>query len=296
MPVELGLGAAEAVATPGRGRVLGVYTKAAYLRLPGGLMALTTFDVPAGAIHARTSVPLAGLRVGDDVAVTESSLHAGPVTVELTGARTWCGPLPSPDGLAAATPLAVELLTSVPPPALDSPPDAELLQGGDLLALATQLGGRGPGLTPAGDDCLAGILLVAHVRWGATAAEELAAIATSIATNDIALAFLRWAARGQSIEPVHRFLVATAEGDAATARNALGALTRFGHSSGADLATGLRAAVQWLCNAPVQARGQSERGGAAWPSRPSVSRPHVSHQPQPAGAGSQPAHRPITTS
>ena len=106
--------------------------------------------------------------------------------------------------------------------------------------MADRLGGVGPGLTPAGDDCLAGILLVARIRGGEAAEAELVAVAGSVDTNDVAAAFLVWAARGQSIEPVHRFLVSAARGDATRATDALAALVGFGHSSGADLALGLR--------------------------------------------------------
>ena len=246
MTLELGLGAVEVLASPGTGRVVAAFPKAAYLRLPAGLIGLTTLDVPPGAIHARTSVRLDGLRADDPVVVCDSLLQAAHVSLHVQGAQVWRGPLPSAAELTAVTGLAVDLLESAPPSSLRGVPDVELLWRGDLPTLANQLGGLGPGLTPAGDDCLAGILLIAHIRWGAAAADGLAAIAESVATNDVARAFLRWAALGQSIEPVHRFLVSAAKGDANTAAQAVGALVSFGHSSGADLALGLRLALHHL--------------------------------------------------
>jgi hypothetical protein len=69
---------------------------------------------------------------------------------------------------------------------------------------------------------------------------SLVELAARARTNDIARAFLLWAARGQSIEPVHRFLAAVAAQDEQAARSALADLLRVGHTSGADLATGLR--------------------------------------------------------
>ena len=114
------------------------------------------------------------------------------------------------------------------------------LPDADLPELAAYLGGRGPGLTPAGDDCLAGLFLVAHLTGS-----DVTALADTVPTNDISLAFLHWAARGQSIEPVHRLLMS---GDRASADRALDDLLRFGHSSGADLALGLRVGAQRLCN------------------------------------------------
>lgn len=232
-PIEMGLGAVEALAVPGEGRVVGVYPKAAYLDAPGGLLALTTMAVPPGPAHARVAADLAGLRAGDRVVVTPSWLQAGAVLVDRRAARRWRGKLPPAE---APLDLAVALLAGVPDPGL--PVDHRLLRDCDWRSLAASLGGVGPGLTPAGDDCLAGILLAAHLRWGVD--DDADAVAASAPTNDVARLFLRWAARGQSIEPVHRFLLASAAGDDATARDALTALLAVGHSSGAALAYGLR--------------------------------------------------------
>ncbi len=117
----------------------------------------------------------------------------------------------------------------------------------DLAGACRILGGLGPGLTPSGDDALAGILLAA--RLGRPEAEDhLVALAKSVATHEISRAFLIWAARGQSIEPVHRLLA----GDATAARD----LLAFGHTSGADVALGLHFGLKapWrerLWSAPV---------------------------------------------
>ncbi|MDQ1426756.1 MAG: hypothetical protein QOK39_232, partial [Acidimicrobiaceae bacterium] len=110
-------------------------------------------------------------------------------------------------------------------------------------------GGLGPGLTPSGDDTLAGILLAARLRRP-EAEDHLVALAKTVATHEISRAFLLWAARGQSIEPVHRLLA----GDATAARD----LAAFGHTSGADLALGLRYGL----TAPWQERlGSAPVGG-----------------------------------
>lgn len=225
--IELGLGAHEVLAAGGRGTVAAVFSKAAYLRLPAGLVALTTRDVPAGPIHARGPFPLRRLTAGDRVTVDGTVLGE-----DLTGAALWRGTLPDLAGVDAG------VLDGAPPSALAAFPErvaraVEQLGRGDLGGVVDTLTGLGPGLTPAGDDALAGILLVAgsYDRQAAVQAADRAR------TNDIARAFLAWAARGQSIEPVHRLLGAT---DARRARQALDDLRRFGHSSGADLALGLR--------------------------------------------------------
>ena len=246
--LELGLGAQEVLSVPGTGRVVGVYSKAAYLRLPGGLAALTSFDVPSGPIHARTSVPFNGLKVGEKAVVTASLLQAGPLTLHLGGAQIWRGKVPSPEQLNRAREPAIRLLAAAPPSALETEAleaAGSLLAHGDLHSAGSLLVGRGPGLTPAGDDCLAGILLVAYI--GRTLpAGELTGLAARVETNDISRTFLHWAARGQSIEPVHRVLVTAGRERPAQAARALDDMTRFGHSSGSDLAAGLKLGLEHL--------------------------------------------------
>lgn len=225
---ELGLGAEAVLGAGGRGTVVATFARAAYLRLPGGLLALTTTGVPSGPIHARGPIPIHRLSAGDAVIAEGGRLRAGPVAVDLAGATVWAGALPDRRRLAAGAALGLDLLATAPPSALETlGVDPE-----DLPGAVAALCGRGPGLTPAGDDVLAGILLLAQDP-------AAAALVAEAPTNDIARAFLIWAAQGQSIEPVHRFLAATVAGDRAAGAAALGDLLRFGHSSGADLAAGL---------------------------------------------------------
>ena len=238
--LELGLGAQEAFAAGATGTVAAVFSKAAYLRLPAGLVALTTREAPSGPIHARGDVPLDRLAAGDTV------------TVDLSRTTVWQGTELTPTMLAAGAGTVLDALATAPASALADPAFMPRLtraergvDRGDLDDAVDALAGLGPGLTPAGDDTLAGILLVfgAHDRAAAVAAVERAR------TNDIARAFLVWAARGQSIEPVHRLLAAGA--DAGTTSAALADLLRFGHSSGADLAFGLRLGLRALIAAPA---------------------------------------------
>jgi hypothetical protein len=237
--LQLGLGAQEVFAAGARGTVAAVFSRAAYLRLPAGLVALTTRDVPPGPIHARGDLPIHRLAAGDTV------------TVDVSCATVWEGTALTPAVLAAGAGTALDALAGAPASALADPAfeprltrATRCVDGGDLGGAVDAIAGLGPGLTPAGDDALAGILLVfgAHDRPSAVAAAERAR------TNDIARAFLSWAARGQSIEPVHRLLAA---GDAGAASAALADLLRFGHSSGADLALGLGLGLRVLIAAPA---------------------------------------------
>lgn len=248
-PIELGLGALEVLSVPGAGRVVGVYPKAAYLRLPAGLFALTSRDVPAGPGHARSAAGIDGMRLDDRVVVTRSLLQAGPLLIDLEHPKVWRGQVPTTAELESGGRLALELLEAAPTSALDQDvmeSAFEPLKNRDVVALAGRLGGVGPGLTPAGDDCLAGILLIARILRGEAAEPMLLETAAQVETNDIARMFLHWAARGQSIEPVHRFLVLAVEGDSEGAARALDDLTAFGHRSGADLALGLRLGLELI--------------------------------------------------
>lgn len=238
--IELGLGAQEVFSAGATGTVAAVFSRAAYLRLPAGLVALTTRDVPPGPIHARGDFPLHRLAPGDSV------------TVDMSRTTVWQGTLPTPALLAAGAGTALDVLARAPDSALaDSVFEhrrdraVRCVDGGDLDGAVDALAGLGPGLTPAGDDALAGILLV----LGAHNAEAAVVAADRAMTNDIARAFLAWAARGQSIEPVHHLLAASAQRQMGAAEAALARLVAVGHSSGADLAFGLRLALSCTyCN------------------------------------------------
>ncbi|HTX73834.1 MAG TPA: DUF2877 domain-containing protein [Rectinemataceae bacterium] len=122
--------------------------------------------------------------------------------------------------------------------------------------------GRGPGLTPSGDDFLCGWL--AALRCGAGSADGAPApgpaealsraTAQSLdATTDISASLLRCAMQGFWPEPLADLAAALADEREFEAIRALDELCRFGHSSGADIATG------FLFGLATQA----DRGGAA---------------------------------
>ncbi|MDN5751244.1 MAG: DUF2877 domain-containing protein, partial [Pseudonocardia sp.] len=179
---------------PGTGVVVGVYRVAAYLRFPAGLVALTSGLAPRGPLHLRVAV-LPPMRVGDPVRADGAVLSGAAWSVSL-GVPTWTGPLPT----AARSHTPPGGRTQVRPCVRPRGPGCEPGPGA-LLALASRVGGRGPGLTPAGDDLLAGVLLGTHAARGPDAEPALLAVAASVRTTEVAAAFLRWAARGQCIEP-----------------------------------------------------------------------------------------------
>ncbi|GAA3235548.1 hypothetical protein GCM10017691_32980 [Pseudonocardia petroleophila] len=217
--LDVGLGVREVLAGPATGQVVSVHRVAAYLRFPAGLIALTSGLAPSGPLHLRVAV-LPGLHVGERV-VVEGPALSGPTWSRSLDAPTWTGSLPPH------------------PPAGGRTPGRGVRA---LRDLAARLGGRGPGLTPEGDDVLAGALLATRAVAGPSVEPELREIAASVRTTEVAAAFLAWAARGQCIAPAHDRLTAT---DDHARRSAERRLRAIGASSGAALLRGLRWGLRW---------------------------------------------------
>lgn len=246
LPIDLGAGAAEVLRQPGPGTVVAVYRRAAYLRLPGGIVALVDPEVPLGPLWIRAGGGR-GLELQQPVVVGDGWLEVAGQRLPVHDAEIWWGALPDPASLRAGVPLALDVLAGPPPSSLldDSWRTAwrqaeAAIQQGDLPDAAAVLGGLGPGLTPAGDDALAGILLAHRTLAGAGAEHHLLAVARSAVTTDLSAALLAWAARGQAVEPVHDLLGAIAGGDGPAATAATHRIASLGASSGADLLLGLR--------------------------------------------------------
>ncbi|WP_165922087.1 DUF2877 domain-containing protein [Pseudonocardia endophytica] len=249
----------EAARAGARGHVESVHRKAVYLELDGALVALVSADVEPGPLHL-CSGPLPPAVAGERVACDGSRIAARTWAVRCD-VPTWQGALPAswsrdsaghvarpdgvgPDGPAvAATPRPWETAIPGDVPA-DPGPVHVATRRGAVEELAGLLGGRGPGLTPAGDDLLAGIVLVARARWGTAAEARLDAAVAGVRTTGAAAAFLHWAARGHSLAPAHDVLVSLAAGRAD--ERAESRLSAIGASSGACLLAGLRIGVAQL--------------------------------------------------
>ena len=110
-----------------------------------------------------------------------------------------------------------------------------------LPATAAALIGLGPGLTPAGDDFLGGVLLALHAIECREAAEHLGrwVLAESPGrTGPISRAHLRAAARSMGAEPVMNALHALLTPGTPGLDAAMAAAARIGHSSGLDTVAG----------------------------------------------------------
>jgi hypothetical protein len=126
--------------------------------------------------------------------------------------------------------------------AAPSAPDAltaglSALRRGDAEEAVAELAGRGEGLTPAGDDILAGYAAWCHTEGRSNAVVALAASRAA----PLGLAYLRCAGRGELPEPAAAVLRAIRAGDADAARRRAAGLSRWGASSGAAILWGLAA-------------------------------------------------------
>jgi Protein of unknown function (DUF2877) len=238
-----GAGAAEALASEGEGRVLAWFPKACYVEGPGGLVTLVGPDAHDGPLYLALDEDVPRTEPGAPARLSSAAVELPGCTVVAEGAEPWHGALPDPERVRSAADAISQIAGQAAAGALLPRAGIEarpLVERGDLEGAAALLAGLGPGLTPSGDDALGGVLFAVRAAGGASLDVRLASVADSVRTNSIARAFLRWAARGQALAPVHDLIQAGVEGDIEAGRAAAQALAAVGESSGADFALGLR--------------------------------------------------------
>jgi Protein of unknown function (DUF2877) len=273
------------------GVVLGAGATAAWIDLDGFVVAITTREVPllpnavalgagsaslqraggaAGAVArlAPGRVDLGALRVTWDPAAPPTwdptipvAADAGPgalarrgaALVDALGGRGSAGRIPElvhglariglstvadPEGAAGLTLLLHAVRRRDPEPAARA---------------ARGLLGRGPGLTPEGDDLLAAVAGTLAVLGPAAGWDRsvLASFLTSLVaparerTTGLSVTLLQLAARRQLVEPAGRLLDLDPEAAAAWPA-ALARLERLGHGSGRAYAAGIAATIRLL--------------------------------------------------
>ncbi len=243
--VAAGPDALRTLATPGEGAVAHIVSGGAYLRLNGDRwLFLSNPRAPMGPLSLRFDRPLPDIRAEDTVTVTSASLHIGrrfivhrsvPGTDLCTTSTRECHVLcPAPAALRTLG----AALARLPVAPVDLGGGLRALREGDLLGAVVLLAGRGDGLTPAGDDVLAGYAAWAAFTDGPSAVLSQTASGRS---SPLGLAYLRCAERGEVAEPAERLLMAALTGDVPGAQRAAGALREWGASSGTALAWGMAA-------------------------------------------------------
>ncbi|MER7501650.1 DUF2877 domain-containing protein [Nonomuraea pusilla] len=258
-------------------RVLAAFPSAVYLEvrteLEPSVLAVVTGEAARLPNAALLSSPLPDLAVGEEASAGDGTVRIGRLTLRV---RRWWDPAPplgpvDPALLVEAAPLLDPLEHGVPcgdaaPGLAHSPASGQGrpgLAGNEAVGLlaascasgwllgavtaAERLVGLGPGLTPSGDDVLAGLLVTLR-QLGAAAGVEpavrlagwLAAAVTFDArtrTTPLSATLLHCAARGEAGPEVIGVLRGVAGRQ--PLEPALRRLRRLGHTSGADLAQGM---------------------------------------------------------
>jgi Protein of unknown function (DUF2877) len=257
------------LAAPARpAECLGVTRGALYLRttgLPGALVVLThdAVRLPCGLVLAAASEelplrsvaapmdPAAGFAVGDGA--VRWTGPAGPVVVRAV--REWAPVRPARGEVASGALAAARSALSRAGPGIDRQLLADLgaAAGGHdasaaAVSAATSLLGAGPGLTPSGDDVLAGFLAgAAAFGIDATGLHEAIAVLAPARTTALSAALLWHAARGECIDELAGLAaVLTSQRPLGPERAgpAVSRLLSVGHTSGAALALGLVTAAE----------------------------------------------------
>lgn len=172
-------------------------------------------------------------------------------------------PLVSIDGVRGQLPPLIDLLAQTRPatglgdqwPALTA--DARLTRAvRSILEYAVDPPllhwiGRGPGLTPSGDDFLVG-MIAASWCVGAVTAQPLSRMGARLETaarrqtTDISVEYLHYACRGMAAGALCDLLAAVGGGDSSAVLAAVGRLRRHGHTSGMDYLLGAVTALREL--------------------------------------------------
>ena len=241
--VVAGPGAARALRAGGSGRLEVALGVGGYVRLgASGWLLVTGPRAPVGPL----SLLVAGLGRRQAEAAWDAHVDAagalvvGPhrIAIDAVSSPGSLPPRLRRPGTGCHQAMAAAVAACRPSPAALRPGLAALEQG--ALARAVELlAGRGDGLTPAGDDALAG-----YAAWTVAAGSPvtLSALAAPRA-SPIGLAYLLCAERGEVPEPATGVIAAVLGGDTrAAGRHAL-ALRSWGASSGAALLWGMAAAL-----------------------------------------------------
>jgi hypothetical protein len=230
----IGPGAKRAMRAGESGTVEVVLARGGYVRLGDRWLLLAPPRAPIGPLSLLVE-GLGALEPGAAARVAPGGLLVGGAWIDLAGART--PPLAPAVPLRPAwrSALAAARRSCPSPGGLED--GVEALRRDALAEAAAVLAGRGPGLTPAGDDVLAGFAGWRHAD-GAPVSVSVAAARGS----PIGLAYLRCAERGELPEPAQRTLDAVRGGDAALAERRARILARWGATSGGAMLCGMAAA------------------------------------------------------
>lgn len=242
-----GRGVRDALERGERGVVLASFRLACYVAVGDGLVALVAPGVHPGPVHLILDAPPPRPSPGAGVEIARGGLFVGEEWIGTAGARTWSGSLPpaesvagSAEAIARAASGSADRSPLLAAPFHDAASAArELLDEGRLTEAGRLLAGLGPGLTPSGDDALAGIVFALRASRGPDAEPEASDLAGLVTSGPLSRAFGLWAARGQALAPAHELVRAAVAGDDISASSSAWALAAIGETSGSDFLLGL---------------------------------------------------------
>lgn len=199
----------------------------ARVRLGDGSLRAPSHRLVVGRWFLPSPAPRRGAPDLDAIARARAALAARPVAPEVALARR--------DGATAAD---------------------ELLRGDDDRAAELLVGllGRGPGLTPTGDDVVAGVLLACRAVLEPERLDRLGRSVLAgarLATTVVSRGMLADAAAGWCPDVVARGLAGLLAPRAAGGDAAVADLLRVGHTSGGDLLVGAAAVLEASARARV---------------------------------------------
>lgn len=246
--LSIGAGVSSALVGSRPGRVVGVFSSGLYVVSDSHIFAVADQRVPAGPVHLIVDRPIGPVREGTRVQFSGGTIDIGTVRIDLHNVEPWRPAHPSAADLEVARPILAAVLTpdQVVPDLTSVWHEAmTCIAQRDLHRLQTLTGGRGGGLTPSGDDLLAGVVLFDAFEnpHPSRLARRVELMARTKTTN-LSLTFLHWAAIGHSIAPVHALFDAATTGEQQAVRDVVGAVDRVGGSSGRALLAGIAAAAQ----------------------------------------------------
>lgn len=241
-----------------RGRVRAMFERSAYLMVNSGpalvLHAACGDHTPTSLCPSTWPPATSAVAVGDAVAGRAGHLKVGDLVLDVRGARVW-RPAGSPvvstttlsdRGIAAAhhrVLRAADRRTGELLPALERALTARDADADAVTDCVASLVGRGPGLTPSGDDALVGLLAVLHRLDPAGEASPAQLLRPAVAahlrrTGDISAHYLGLAVGGHFGERLIALCDALAGDDPGDVAAAAAAVVATGATSGADALLG----------------------------------------------------------
>lgn len=217
------------------GKVVGAFRSGFYALFGEALIAVGNAAIPRGPLHLTVAGAVPLPLEGSAVSLSPRQLSTDTCSVFLDSAAHW-QPAPLTRRQVDAASATLSGLHAPVPTDLVSvwPSVEESLLSGQIETTVALLEGRGEGLTPTGDDVLAGLILFDAVRG-----IDHRALVPAIRTNRVSKAFLHWAARGQLIEPVHELLHHATLGTGTNVATTVRKIRAIGATSGDALLAGL---------------------------------------------------------